>query len=55
MKKYERYEVACENGEYCTIDYRCAFRFYNDCKRRGESATLWGVNEMGEYSCIMAH
>lgn len=53
-RKYARYEVACESGSHYTIIYKEAFRFYQSCRKQGESATLYGVNEMGEYTTIFS-
>ena len=51
MKKYVRYEVGTESGEFCTTIYKSAFAFYQSAR---ESATLYGVNEMGDFSVIMS-
>lgn len=61
MKKYSYYEVAVSTDagtnspsmEY--EDYRSAFGQYQHFKKSGaEHATLWGVDEMGDYTCIMS-
>lgn len=50
-RKYIRYEVATEIAEMVCFDYKDAFRQYQTC---GCSATLYGVDEMGEFTVIMS-
>lgn len=50
-RKFEHYEVATEMGESATTNYRDAFSEY---QHFDGSATLYGVDEMGEYSVIMS-
>lgn len=50
-RRYEHYEVATELGEVTTTDYRNAFTEYNHFNG---SATLYGVDEMGNFSVIMS-
>lgn len=50
-RRYEHYEIATETTENATTDYRDAFAEY---MRYKGSATLYGVNEMGEFDVIMS-
>lgn len=51
MKKYSHYEVGTEMGESSHTNYKEAFATYQSFNG---SATLYGINEMGEYSVIMS-
>lgn len=49
-KKYERYIVAHEFGEYSYNLYQHAFASYN----KAQTATLYGVTEQGDMAVIMS-
>ena len=58
-RKYESYEVAVSSGDNAPYEsyetYQEAFSVYQHFKTTGaEHATLWGIDEMGEYTCIMS-
>lgn len=57
-RKYNRYEVATNiPGEEGTFhNYREAFARYAHIRTYGRDAkaTLWGINKMGEYNCILS-
>lgn len=50
-KKYEKYEVATDMGEHTIYDYHEALSIF---RRHDGSATLYGINEMGDYSVIFS-
>ena len=55
-RRYHHYETAFspesgEDGPLVTENYRKAFAAY---QRTPFSATLWGVDELGEYTCILS-
>lgn len=50
-RKYKLYEIATETGEEVTSNYRTAFAIYNQYKG---SATLYGVDYMGDFSVILS-
>lgn len=50
-KKYERFEVATEIEEHSTDSYKEALSLYF---RTNGSATMYGINSMGEYSVIFS-
>lgn len=50
-KKYEKYEVATDMGEHTIYDYHEALSVF---RRYDGSATLYGINEMGDYSVIFS-
>lgn len=49
-RKYAWYEVATDFGEHTTDDYREALSIF----RRSESATIYGIDEIGNYSVILS-
>lgn len=60
MKKYARYEVATNipGEDLETESWREAFGQYSHAKaicHDSDKVTLWGVSEMGEYTCIMSN
>jgi hypothetical protein len=57
-RKYDHYEVASnvQGEEETYYNYRSALSHYQHIKGygRGTRATLWGIDEMGEYTCIQS-
>lgn len=54
-RKYQYYQVAVSAGPYEDCEsYREAFAVYQSSRATSEHATLWGVDEMGELTCIMS-
>ena len=58
-RKYDHYEVASnqEGEEETYYHYKPAFSHYQSIKAMGcgVRVTLWGIDEMGEYTCIMSY
>ena len=55
--KYESFEVASNvEQEQGFTSYREAFRYFQSLRKEADaSATLWGIDEMGEYTCINSY
>jgi hypothetical protein len=56
-RKYDHYEVASNvEQEQGFENYREAFRYFQSLRKEpGASATIWGIDEMGEYTCILSY
>lgn len=54
-RKYQYYQVAVSDGPYEDYSsYQEAFAVYQNSRKSCKHATLWGVDKMGDLTCIMS-